>query len=177
MTTAAVTGRRRIRVVPVVKAYPEPSQRHGETVCVAGVRTDVHPNCWIRMWPIDFRGLPFDEQFRKYEEIQLDVLPPTNDRRPESCRPVAGSITPTGRIFGTERGWAARWELIEPLMVPSMCDLRRRQDADAERVHLSAVGVSVQVPLQRRCLQWSRAVNHRLGDRAGVAELAARSQE
>jgi len=65
----------RIRVVPTVKAYPEASQRHGETVCVAGVRTDVGPYRWVRLWPINFRGLSFDEQFKKYEEIEIDVLP------------------------------------------------------------------------------------------------------
>ena len=123
-------GSKRIRVVPLVKAYPEPSQRYGETVCVAGVRTDVDPNCWVRLWPIDFRGLSFDEQFHKYEEIELDVLPATNDRRPESCRPVEGSIAATGRVFGTDRGWAARWQLIEPLLVPSMCELMRMQESE-----------------------------------------------
>ena len=120
----------RIRVVPLVKAYPEPSQRHGETVCVAGVGTDLDRPTWVRLWPIDFRGLPFDERFTKYAEVELDVLAATSDRRPESRRPIEGSIVSTGRVFSTDRGWATRWPLIEPLLMPSMCELMRKQQLD-----------------------------------------------
>mgnify|MGYP006946520210 CR=1 FL=1 len=44
------SGPARLRVLVTVKAAPNPSATHGETVCVAGVRLgDVGPTGWIRL--------------------------------------------------------------------------------------------------------------------------------
>src|SRR5437879_1598199 len=53
-----------ISLVVTVKAYPAISQKHGEAVCVAGIRTDSAPR-WVRLWPVYFRDLPFSERFQK----------------------------------------------------------------------------------------------------------------
>ncbi|MGI8879681.1 MAG: hypothetical protein ACR2KJ_04055 [Jatrophihabitans sp.] len=40
-----------IQVLVTVKAYPQPSRTSGETVCVAGMRTDTEVPTWIRIYP------------------------------------------------------------------------------------------------------------------------------
>ena len=35
----------------VVKAYPNPSNKYLESSCVAGIRTDIQPPEWVRLYP------------------------------------------------------------------------------------------------------------------------------
>jgi len=123
-----------IRFVPTVKAYPTPSKRHGEAVCVAGIRIDGHHNEWIRLYPVLFRDLPKEQQFHKYDVLELEVVPST-DYRPESVRPVEASIRTVGKL-GTKNQWQERREIIEPLLVASMCEVQQRQQQD--RLSLAA---------------------------------------
>ncbi len=60
-------AKRGIELIVTVKAYPNISQRYGEVVCVAGIRTDVEPNRWVRLFPIQFRDLEFSKRFKKYQ--------------------------------------------------------------------------------------------------------------
>lgn len=116
-------------VLVTVKAYPEPSQRHGEVVCVAGIRTDVKPYTWVRLWPIDFRGQPVADRFRKYQFVHVDASKSRSDTRPESHRPNLDSLT-TGDQLSTANGWASRRPYVEPLIADSMCGILRRQAED-----------------------------------------------
>lgn len=117
-----------IRFVPIVKAYPALSRTYGEVCCVAGVRIDDggRPG-WIRLYPVPFRSLADDKQFRKYEPMDLQVQAHGGDRRPETRRPNIDSIRPSGRVLGTEHAWRARRPLVEPLMASSMCAIQREQ--------------------------------------------------
>ncbi len=73
----------RDRVVILVKALPHVGQRHGETVCCAGVTLDGE---WRRQYPIHFRRLR-DNQFRRWQWIEYDwIAPGAEDRRRESRR-------------------------------------------------------------------------------------------
>jgi hypothetical protein len=45
-----------MRLLVTVKAYPQPSKRYGETVCVAGVRIDTDIPSWVRLYPVAYRG-------------------------------------------------------------------------------------------------------------------------
>jgi len=118
----------RITFVPTVKAYPTPSERYGEAVCVAGVRTDSTTPEWVRLYPVLFRDLPAEQQFSKYDVLELDVQP-SSDYRPESRRPIESTIVTVGHLDTADR-WRERRKIIEPLLVESMCDVRRRQEDD-----------------------------------------------
>src|SRR5438105_950468 len=107
-------GRTSISLVVTVKAYPAISQKHGEAVCVAGVRTDSDPR-WIRLWPVYFRDLPFSQRFQKYQEIHLDVER-SSDTRPESSRPLPDTLV-VGKTIGSANAWSSRRRLIKPLVV------------------------------------------------------------
>ena len=57
------------RVLVTVKAYPEISAKHGETVCVAGI--DVDTGYWMRLYPVPFRDLEAYRKFEKYSIIEV----------------------------------------------------------------------------------------------------------
>jgi hypothetical protein len=120
-----------IRLLPVVKAYPALSRTYGEVSCVAGVQMgDGGPAGWIRLYPVPFRALEDARRFRKYEPMTVRVARPRSDRRPETRRPDVDSIVPSGHLLPSSNAWRARRAWIEPLMVDSMCELRRRQRKD-----------------------------------------------
>jgi len=67
----------------LVKALPHVGQRHGETVCCAGVTIEKE---WRRQYPIHFRRLR-DNQFARWQWIEYDwIAPAADDRRRESRR-------------------------------------------------------------------------------------------
>jgi hypothetical protein len=115
-------GRSRISATVLVKAAPVLTKNVEETMCVAAVRTDVTPHEWVRIHPIPFRDLEDEHKFRKYQAIELDVLPSVRDRRPESVRPVEGTIT-LGESLGTEHAWSARRLLLHDIPEVNTCDL------------------------------------------------------
>lgn len=72
------------KVLITVKAYPNPSKKYQETVCVAGVTKE---EGWIRLYPVSFRHLPKGVQFKKYQLVRLRMRKHEGDNRPESFRP------------------------------------------------------------------------------------------
>jgi hypothetical protein len=120
-----------ITVLVTVKAYPQLSQKYGEVVCVAGVRTDAPQPEWIRIFPINFRDLDFAERFKKYQMVTLRTTSGGSDTRPESRTPDQGTLT-VGEQFttDTDRQWRRGWAVLAPLAgAVTMCQLNRAQDA------------------------------------------------
>jgi hypothetical protein len=131
-----------LEMLVTVKAYPAISNKYGESVCVAGVRTDVEKPEFIRLFPVGFRALPAESQFKKYQLIKLRVRRGTTDRRPESWQPDLGSIQ-LGRTVDTARGWKERWEILGPLVGEgTTCDLHR----EAARVGQAARSLALVKP-------------------------------
>jgi hypothetical protein len=116
----------RIRVLITVKAYPEPSKSYGESVCIAGVLLAPGPPRFVRLYPVDFRGLPGPMQFKKYDVIECWARRPRADARPESLCPILDTI----EIVETVKGWDARRSYVEPLAAASMCEVSDRQRED-----------------------------------------------
>ena len=95
------------RLLVVVKTYPTLSRKYGETVCTAGVRED---GSWVRLYPVPFRRLDEEEQYRKFDWIECGLVRRDKDRRPESHSPT-GEIRRVGHV-GTSGRWRARRELL-----------------------------------------------------------------
>lgn len=72
------------RVLITVKTYPTISGKYDELVCTAGFRED---GTWVRIYPVSFRKKAYDQQYRKYDWIEIDLDKNTGDFRPESFRP------------------------------------------------------------------------------------------
>jgi hypothetical protein len=49
---------------------------------------------WIRLYPINFRALDADDQFKKYEVVTVEAKPARPDPRHESWKPIQGHLRP-----------------------------------------------------------------------------------
>jgi hypothetical protein len=119
-----------VEIYVTVKAYPQIGRRTGEAVCVAGIRTDTDTASLARLWPVPFRDLEVDVQFKKYQRITLQAQPSMKDRRPESLRPNCDTIECHETLASSGSGLKLRRTLVESVMCDSMCDLARRQEKD-----------------------------------------------
>lgn len=98
----------RTKVLITVKAYPAISKKYNETVCTAGITEE---GKWIRIYPIPFRQLDYNNQFRKYEWVELELERNTSDFRTESFRPrnlMLDDLISYGIIKADRDTWAER---------------------------------------------------------------------
>lgn len=129
-------GPARQRVLITVKAAPNPSATHGETVCVAGVLLgELGPTGWIRLYPINFRHLPTTtDGFKKYDVVTVDCRPAL-EARVESWRPDMSTL----RVENHLRPWAPRRTLLDLMIEDSMCSIRSAAAADVSAPSLALV--------------------------------------
>lgn len=90
----------RERAIILVKAWPQPSQKYGETVCCAGVTPQGE---WRRLFPIRFRHLSGEAQFKRWEILQYRPETPRDDRRCESRRVDEQTLEIIGTMPKRER--------------------------------------------------------------------------
>lgn len=102
------------KVLVLVMTYPLPSRGYQELVCTAGI---TEAGEWVRLYPIDYRYRPRDQQFKKYQwiEVELDPKGAGNDHRKESRRPVLESIKILGERLSTKDGWKERRAIIDKI--------------------------------------------------------------
>ncbi|WP_141651225.1 hypothetical protein [Microbacterium sp. 3J1] len=155
----------RARVLITVKATPQPSEKYGDTVCVAGVRLDGPTPTWIRLYPIAFRYLGDDAQFAKYDIIELDVRRRDGDSRRESFTPALGSWQKVGHL----PPWRDRHEVLRDLEPTTTCRLMRA----AERDH-RAPSLGLVFPKEFRGLEFSP---HQPWSDEQVRKMAARIEK
>ena len=110
------------RILITVKTYPQPSGKYDELVCTAGLTTD---GKWIRIYPVPFRRLPYKDQYRRYQWIELDIIRRDKDFRPESYSPARGIDTKivVGTSIPTVHNWAERKQIVLNELFSSMNDL------------------------------------------------------
>jgi hypothetical protein len=96
-------------ILVLVKTYPEISRKYTETVCTAGLNKSTKK--LVRLYPIRYRYLAGDSQFRKYQWIKAKIVKANSDPRPESYNLVENTIE-IGNIIGTGDDWVEREKLI-----------------------------------------------------------------
>ncbi|MBN1340294.1 MAG: hypothetical protein JXA03_13275 [Bacteroidales bacterium] len=94
------------KVLITVKTYPTLSAKYDELVCTAGFKED---STWIRLYPVPFRKKSCNEQYKKYDWIEVDLVKNAGDFRPESYRPhsLDTEIKVVGHI-NTTNNWDER---------------------------------------------------------------------
>src|SRR5580704_4874432 len=114
----AISKNRTLRVRILVKAFPQPSKAHEETVCCAGISEDGTE--LLRLFPIRFRRLPKEHQFERFDLVQMTATK-ASDPRPESYRVDEASIhlLESGKNLTDE----AKVPLWQPFIVPSLKQL------------------------------------------------------
>ncbi|MBF0613084.1 MAG: hypothetical protein G8345_12525 [Magnetococcales bacterium] len=90
----------RERVLVLVKALPQVGEKFGETVCCAGITTDLQ---WRRLYPIRFRYLQSNDKFRRWQWLDYDWKLQRDDRRPESRRIVEETLSPGEELSPSHR--------------------------------------------------------------------------
>lgn len=123
------------RVLVVVKATPQPSRQYGDTVCVAGVDMGAASPRWVRLYPVPFRYMEGDRQFRKYDVVEVRTRDPGRDKRPESRKIDATSINIVQHIDG----WRRRAPWVEPLTAAPMCAMLAATASDINAASLGAI--------------------------------------
>lgn len=73
------------KVLITIKTYPSLSEKYDELVCTAGFLED---GSMIRIYPVPFRKLDYEKQYKKYQWIEIDLEKRSSDFRPESLKPV-----------------------------------------------------------------------------------------
>ncbi len=97
----------RTKILVTVKTYPLLSSKYTETVCTAGFREE---GKWIRIYPVPFRNLDKNQQFKKYQWIEVDIIKDAKDPRPESYK-LAGDIKLL-HCLDTQKSWEERKKLV-----------------------------------------------------------------
>jgi hypothetical protein len=131
-----VEERVRLNVLPIVKAYPEPSTTYGSTVCVAGVT--IPEGQWVRLYPVRFSELS-SGGFSKYQPIEVTAVKSSKDYRPESYRVDEGSISVVRETVNTKNAWAERKRLLAEAPFASLCELQRAQKQDGSSLGMIRV--------------------------------------
>ncbi len=125
-----------VKVLILVMTYPLPSRGYRETICTAGI-TDAGE--WVRLYPIDYRYRPINQQFRKYQWIEVELADhgTMNDNRKESRRPKLESIQILGEPLSTKNNWKDRREHVDKLPLYTVNELKQMYDKD--RISLGIV--------------------------------------
>ncbi|MCK9236230.1 MAG: hypothetical protein M0Q41_10355 [Bacteroidales bacterium] len=98
------------KVLITVKTYPVISSKYDELVCTAGFLED---GSWIRIYPIQFRKKSFEEQYKKYDWIELDLVKNKSDFRKESYRPISyDTEIKILEHLDTKSNWLLRKEIV-----------------------------------------------------------------
>jgi hypothetical protein len=104
----------RKRILILCKTYPSPSSKHVETSCVAGMEESGR---LIRLYPVPFRLVADEQQFKKWQWIRARVRKASEDRRAESYRISVDTIDIEGEPLSTKRAWQERRAAIASLEV------------------------------------------------------------
>jgi hypothetical protein len=106
---------RQARILILCKTYPSPSGKHVETSCVAGMEED---GTLVRLFPIPFRLIESDRQFKKWQWITARIEKARKDHRPESHNKVfVDTIACVGAPLSTRDAWQDRREQIAKIKV------------------------------------------------------------
>lgn len=117
-----------VKLLITVKTYPIPSEKYDELVCTAGV---TEAGDFVRLYPINFRDLPYRSQYTKYQWIEVSAKQHSGrDTRKESLRPDASTLRILGEPLSTVKNWSARAEYVLKKQAASMEDLADRQASD-----------------------------------------------
>jgi hypothetical protein len=105
------------RVLILCKTYPSPSAKYAETSCVAGMTENGR---LIRLYPVPFRLVSDDQQFKKWQWITARFEKARDDHRPESHRVFVDTIAcDADPLPAGKQGWPHRAELLAKLPVYS----------------------------------------------------------
>ena len=91
-------------ILVLAKTYPNPSAKYLETSCIAGITDKGEMR---RIYPVPFRRIDEETQFRKWQWIEVETEKNNQDRREESRKIHFDKIKP-GSLIDTSNCWSKR---------------------------------------------------------------------
>ena len=158
----------RKQVYIVVKTYPTISKKYAELVCTAGVLED---GTWIRLYPMPFRKLDFEQKYKKYSWLELDVERNTSDFRPETYRPINYET-----IVAEEPRKKADWKQRKEIVFRNKKVFRNLAELIAEAKNKS-IGTSLAVFKPTKILDFVIEPTEREWNKNKLANLEAESRQ
>lgn len=150
-------GKQRLKVLITVKTAPIPSKKYDELVCTAGVLED---GTFVRLYPINFRDLPYSQQYEKYQWVEVDADRHTGrDQRKESWRPL-GELA-LGQTLDTKKNdptWSERAAYVKPERATSIEALREMQARDRTSLGLVKPKKVVDLLVEPDAPEWSASM-------------------
>jgi len=117
-----------VRLLILCKTYPSPSAKYTETSCVAAMTEE---GKLIRIYPVPFRLVGDEQQFKKWQWVTAKIEKANNDNRPESHRIDVSSIQCEGDPLSTKKYWGERRHWLNKLFLFHKVDeleLARQRD-------------------------------------------------
>ena len=111
------------KVTIVTKAYPEPSKKHGDVACTAGITDDGE---WIRLYPIDMRHFLGKDKIAKFDIIEAECKKDSDKlgrRESYKIRPDSIRILDRG-LTKPKVNWKKRNEIVLPMLAYSIKELK-----------------------------------------------------
>jgi hypothetical protein len=105
-------GFRKARILILCKTYPSPSATYTETSCIAGIE---ETGSLVRLYPVPFRLIEQDAQFKKWQWITAKIEKAKKDHRPESYRIGVDTIVCEEKVVSTRNDWAERRQWLDKL--------------------------------------------------------------
>lgn len=110
------------QVLITVKTYPSPAKKGIEVSCTAGITENGE---WIRLFPMPFRFLGGNKQFKKYQWIDVKVKKASDPRKESYIVDLDSIKIPNKNTVSTLNAWEKRKDIIYPLKSQSLCQLMR----------------------------------------------------
>ncbi|MDR0996639.1 MAG: hypothetical protein LBL69_03130, partial [Zoogloeaceae bacterium] len=101
----------RERILILAKTYPSPSAKHVETSCVAGINAQ---GVLRRLYPVPFRMIEQNQQFKKWQWIDAAIEHASADHRPESHKIDIGTLK-LEEVLSTQQAWQARRQWLDKI--------------------------------------------------------------
>lgn len=124
------------RVLITIKTYPSLSEKYDELVCTAGFRED---GSMIRIYPVPFRKLDYERQYKKYQWIEIDLEKRKSDFRPESYKPVDIDRAFTIAEFIDAKQWEQRRNIVLSNVYTNMTELISKAKDEKDRTSLAVL--------------------------------------
>jgi hypothetical protein len=96
---------KRVRLLILCKTYPSPSSQYVETSCVAAM---TEGGQLVRLFPVPFRLMEDESQFKKWQWIEAEIKKAKADHRQESHQIRVDNLKLDDDVLSTARDWRAR---------------------------------------------------------------------
>ncbi|UCA47617.1 hypothetical protein [Pseudochrobactrum sp. XF203] len=98
------------KLLILCKTYPSPSGKYAETSCVAAINEQKQ---FVRLYPIPFRLIRKQDQFKKWQWARIQINKAKKDHRPESHTVNVDAISCDPEAISTKNNWKDRRAAIE----------------------------------------------------------------